>query len=257
MSVDSSTTTRITRVLGSPRDESEARTLINAGIDVIDAKNPSEGSLGAATPGAIADIRRVASDHGIPLSVALGDLEHQPGTAALAAFAAASLQADFVKAGLFGSRSVEQAATLMSAVADAARDVRPSIQVVACGYADYQQFNGLPPDQLLAAALRSGCDYVMLDTYFKGASLLDALPVIELEQFVAAAHAQHLQVALAGSLRSEHLAALAPLQPDMIGVRGALCAEQDRSGKVCPQRSNTFLQSAARLLRCSSPQESP
>lgn len=243
---DLPTTARGIRVLGSPRNAAEAETLLAAGIAVIDAKNPDEGSLGAPTPSRIVEIQRVASAWGAPLSVALGDLQHQPGTAALAAAAAAGLGANFVKAGLFGSRTVSQAASLMEAVGAAAREARASVEVVACGYADYPRFTGLPPDQLIDAALRAGSDYVMLDTYFKdGGSLLDVLALDELEQFVAAAHAQQLKVALAGSLRRQHLPQLAALQPDMIGVRGALCDAQDRNASVCPTQALEFMQLAA------------
>ena len=77
------------KLLVSVIDADEARLAVAGGVDVVDVKNPAEGSLGAPAPGVIAQVRDVLpSDQ--PLSVALGDLPCLPGTAALAAFGAAS-----------------------------------------------------------------------------------------------------------------------------------------------------------------------
>src|SRR4029077_10496484 len=89
------------RLLVSVVDAAEARLAVAGGVDVVDVKNPAEGSLGAPSPGVIAAVRREVPPE-LPVSVALGDLPALPGTAALAAFGAARSGAAYVKVGLWG-----------------------------------------------------------------------------------------------------------------------------------------------------------
>ena len=72
------------KLLVSVIDAAEARLALAGGVDIVDVKNPAEGSLGAPAPGVIAQVRDVLSAHA-PLSAAIGDLPCLPGTAALAA----------------------------------------------------------------------------------------------------------------------------------------------------------------------------
>lgn len=81
----------------------EARAALAGGADIIDVKNPKEGSLGANFPWAIravADLARGAA----PVSATIGDLPFKPGTASLAALGAAVSGAEYVKAGLLGAK---------------------------------------------------------------------------------------------------------------------------------------------------------
>lgn len=233
------------KVLGSVDSLAEARTLIDLGIDIVDVKNPAEGSLGAQTPAVIGDISEYANSRGVAVSVALGDLEFQPGTAALAAFGAAQFSVNTVKAGLHGVRGLDQAEVMLGAVRSAVRSVNPAISVAAAGYADYRRFGGLAPGDLIRAASRTNCDVVMLDTSIKdGADLFAAMSVEEVEQFVQSARGLGLQVALAGSLREEHLPLLQGLGPDIVGVRGALCSRRDRLQQIDPIAARRFMNAA-------------
>ena len=75
------------RLLVSVTDADEARLAADAGVDIVDVKNPAEGSLGAPAPGVIERVREVVPpEH--PVSAAIGDLPNLPGTAALAALGA-------------------------------------------------------------------------------------------------------------------------------------------------------------------------
>ena len=55
------------KLLVSVVDAAEARVAAAAGADIIDVKNPAEGSLGAPTPAVIADVR--AAVPALPVSV--------------------------------------------------------------------------------------------------------------------------------------------------------------------------------------------
>ena len=230
------------KILGSVVSLLEARTLIDLGIDIVDVKNPAEGSLGAQTPAVIGEISEFANSRGVAVSVALGDLVFQPGTAALAAFGAAQFLVHLIKVGLHGVRCADEAEVMLSAAQSAVRSVNPTISVVAAGYADYRRFGGLAPGDLTRAASRTKCDVVMLDTSIKdGADLFAALSFEELEQFVRSARELGLQVAVAGSLSLEHLPLLSELCPDIIGVRGALCGDNARLRQIDPIGARRFL----------------
>ncbi|MCA9174615.1 MAG: (5-formylfuran-3-yl)methyl phosphate synthase [Planctomycetales bacterium] len=233
------------KILASVINVAEAQTVLSADVDVLDVKNPAEGSLGAAAPTVCREIAAIARRAQVPVSVALGDLEHQPGTAAWAALGAATLGADYIKLGLRGSTTARQARQMMQAVREAVPASPHAPAVVACGYADYGDFSGLSLAALTSAAAESGCDYVMLDTLVKdGRSLFDHLAMETLREFILTAHSKHLRVALAGSLKQSHLPRLAALAPDLIGVRGALCANGQRSGAICLDATRAFLQAA-------------
>lgn len=233
------------KVLISPVSLDEAKAVIDGGADIIDVKNTNEGSLGAQFPWVIQAIAELANQTGLLVSATLGDLPFKPGTAALAARGAATAGARYKKAGLYGVRSQAEAAEMMSAVVQAARDVDPRTLVVAAGYADFRRFGGLHFEDLIAAASQSGCDLVMVDTAIKdGKTLFDALSLAEITDFFAMARRAGLQVALAGSIQAKHLPVLQALGPDIVGIRGAVCDESDRTRGIKAELVRAFTEAA-------------
>lgn len=221
------------KLLVSPICIEEARIAVNAGCDILDIKNVAEGSLGAQAPWVIQEIVAELSRPGITLSATLGDLPNKPGTAGLAAYAAARLGLDYIKAGLYGATNHDEALAMMTAVVRAIRMVSADITAVACGYADYKRFGGVPCRELVTAAAAAGADLVMVDTAIKdGQSLFDALTVDEIRDFVDRGHAAGMLVALAGSISLAHIDVLFDIQPDIIGVRGAVCEGSNRKKGV-------------------------
>ncbi|MEM7263478.1 MAG: (5-formylfuran-3-yl)methyl phosphate synthase [Planctomycetota bacterium] len=219
-------------LLVSLRDASEAEAVTHH-VDIVDLKNTDEGALGAPR---LDDVLAIAERISSPLSVALGDLPDLPGTAALAARAAASLGASYVKAGVHGPRTQERATALLSAIVRGVRSAG-SAKVVAAGYADYREGGFLSPTDLVAAASAAECDVVMLDTLTKdGRGLFEHLEPEEIGNFLRDAESRGLKTALAGSLRLEDLPHLRELGPGIVGVRGAVCRDGDRSQALCPER---------------------
>ncbi|MAE66221.1 MAG: hypothetical protein CMJ18_18275 [Phycisphaeraceae bacterium] len=251
------------KVLVSIESVEEAASIVEAGVDILDVKNVAEGALGAQAPWRTAGIVDLARPHGVRTSAALGDLDFKPGTAALAARGAASLGVDYVKAGLHSMSTAAHACDMMAAVGRAARmdDGRASVvaSVVACGYADWRRFDGLSAGDLVHAAHATQCDAVMVDTAIKdGTSLFDHMSRAEIADFVGAARAAQLVVALAGSINLEHVVALQRIDPDFIGVRGAVCRNDgDRTTTIDPEKTACFCatiheSTAARTARTSS-----
>lgn len=233
------------KVLISPISTKEAVIAWECGTDIIDIKNINEGSLGASFPWIIREVISRISDKDVVFSATLGDLPHKPGTAALAALGAVSCGVKYVKAGLHGPKNVAEGTELMKAVVRTCKDFDPNIIVVTAGYADYKRFGGLSPKDLVKIAANSKSDMVMVDTFMKdGKNLLDALNEEQLSEFVNSAHSQGLKVALAGSVRVEHLAILACVGADVVGVRGAVCSGYDRATTIDPLKVKQFIEDA-------------
>ena len=222
------------RLLVSVVDAGEARAASAAGADIIDVKNPAEGSLGAPSPSVIADIR-AAVPAALAVSAAIGDMPNLPGTAALAALGAAHSGATFVKVGLWGTSTEAEAVALLRAVRAAA----PEAAVVAGAYADARRVPHAPlaPEALPRVARAAGVGLCLLDTAVKdGRGLLDWLSPEALTALVDEAHELGLEVALAGALRAEDLPVVCATGADIAGVRSAACAGGRRTGSLDPAR---------------------
>jgi (5-formylfuran-3-yl)methyl phosphate synthase len=221
------------RLLVSVMDVGEARAAAAAGADIVDVKNPAEGSLGAPPPEVIEGVRAVVPAE-LPVSAAIGDMPNLPGTAALAALGAARSGAAFVKVGLWGVSTEAEAIGLLRAVRDGVAGV-PGVVVVAAAYADARCVAQAPlaPELLPRVARAAGVGVCLLDTAVKdGRGLLDWLSPDALTSLVADAHADGLQVALAGSLRAEDLPLVRATGADIAGVRSAACGDGGRMGAL-------------------------
>lgn len=231
------------KVLISPVSYDEAASILDTGVDIIDVKNVNEGSLGAQFPWLIREVVELTREYGIKTSATLGDLPFKPGTAALAAYGAAVIGVTYVKAGLYGVKTCEEARAVMDGVRRAVRMVSDTAEVVAAGYADWRRFGGLNPGDLVRAASNAQCDVVMVDTAIKdGQNLFDNMSFDELRRFVDQAREAGLMVALAGSLTSEHSERLFELNPTLIGVRGAVCVSRDRTTAISPEKARQFVE---------------
>ena len=222
------------KLLVSVVDAAEAREAAAAGADIVDVKNPAEGSLGAPPPAVIAEIRAAVPEE-LPVSAAIGDMPNLPGTAALAALGAAHSGATFVKVGLWGPSTHADAVALLRTVRNAA----PEAVVVAGAYADARRLPHAPlaPELLARVARAAGVEVCLLDTAVKdGRGLLDWLSPEALTALVDEAHELGMEVALAGALRAEDLPIVAATGADIAGVRSAACAGGRRTGALDPAR---------------------
>lgn len=231
------------QVLISPESVEEALSIIDCKMDILDVKNTKEGSLGAQFPWNTKRVVEATGPRRIKTSATLGDLPFKPGTASLAAFGVAHTGVSYVKAGLHGLNTYEQAVEMMEGIRKAVRMVSDTADVVASGYADYRRFGGLSTQDLVRAARDTQCDLVMVDTAIKdGKNLFDNMTVEELKEFVGSAREAGLGVALAGSIKLEHADMLFDINADLIGVRGAVCEGKDRTSRICPDKTNRFVE---------------
>ncbi|KKG08915.1 hypothetical protein EO95_10435 [Methanosarcina sp. 1.H.T.1A.1] len=217
------------KLLVSPINKEEAIIASRGGADIVDVKNPKEGSLGANFPWVIRDIKEVVNGRQ-PISATIGDFNYKPGTAALAALGAAASGADYIKVGLYDIQTEAQALELLTKITRAVKDYDPSKKVVASGYSDYKRINSISPILLPAVAAEAGVDVVMVDTGIKdGKSTFEFMDEKELTEFTDLAHEHGLENAIAGSLKFEDLPVLERIGPDIIGVRGMVCGGDRRT----------------------------
>jgi len=209
-------------------NEKEALEAISGGADIIDVKNPQEGALGANFPWVIKRIREI-TPKSIKLSCTLGEMPNLPGSVSLAALGAASLGVDYIKVGLYGFKTVQEATYLLQNVNRAAKEYNPNIKVVACGYGDAERIRALDPLLIPEIASKAQVEVAMLDTAIKdGKNLFEFLTLKQLGKFVDSTHKLGLEAALAGSLRKQDLTVVYGLGADIAGSRGAACTNNDR-----------------------------
>jgi uncharacterized protein (UPF0264 family) len=214
------------RLLVSVRSAAEVEPAIAGGAEIIDAKEPSLGSLGAVSP---ATLRAIAAalPPGVSLSVALGDPADAAaigrGIGALDGLGARARET-FVKLGLAAVGSVSSAEELAVAAVAAASHSTAHPAVILVAYADATAAGAPAREQVVRLAARAGARGVLLDTWAKdGRDLFHHVDDDALRRWVLDAKRAGLLVALAGSLSAEGVRRLAHLPADVVGVRGAAC----------------------------------
>ena len=214
----------MTSLLVSVRSAAEAQIALDGGVDLIDIKEPLRGSLGAAEPTVWEEIQRVVGGRA-PVSIALGEaLDDDVRRRASRAHGFR-----FAKVGLAGCAALRDWREPWEAVL---RELPFGVGAVAVAYADAQAAGAPRPEEIVAAAGELGCQGFLIDTWDKSrGSLNDHLSLAQLADLCLQARQSHLLIALAGSLRIGHLAAILKLAPDYLAVRGAVC-RGDRSAVI-------------------------
>ena len=86
---------------------------------------------------------------------------------------------------------------------------------------------------MIKLAKESNCDGWLLDTLVKdGRNLFDFIPEERLKEMVLEGKELGMSTALSGHLKMSDLDELARVNPDIVGVRGAVCQKGDRDSRV-------------------------
>ena len=217
------------RLLISVRNASEATAALAGGADIIDAKEPLNGPLGAVSSDALHKIAATVGN-AAPVSAALGDLWEQDLVDR--AVAARRAGVSFVKIGFAGMRRRQR---LHEEVLSIARAARPSALVLVA-YADFDVANAPAPLEVLTLAAHLNPAGILLDTCDKGgAGLTSLMHACTLATFVSRAKETGCFVAIAGKLTFEDIETMHDVGPDVIGLRGAAC-DGGRGGVVTSAR---------------------
>jgi uncharacterized protein (UPF0264 family) len=217
------------RLLVSVRNAAEARTAVLGGADIVDAKEPRAGALGAVAPEVLAAIHAAVPPRA-PLSAALGDVATRSELDQ--ALDGARVPLAFVKLGFAGLDDVQRIGDALGHAVRRAESLpgRPAVMLVA--YADWRTAGGPSPFEALALLHAAGAAGLLVDTAAKtGLRLPHLLDPQALSRLGAELRAGGLLYALAGSLRSADFAMACTAGADVVGVRGAACIG-GRDGRV-------------------------
>lgn len=216
-------------LLVSVQNLEEALEADKGGADIIDVKNLQEALVGSGHPDLVEEVRaRIPEEKHV--SVTLGVVPNQAGTVAMAVRAAGMLNATSVKVG-FCETDYDTAVEILRESRRALKGY--DTKLIGSLFADNHLFNGLEPRLMVKLATEGQCDGFLIDTLTKdGRNLFDFIPERELRDMVLEGKQQGLSTALSGHLRLENLDELARINPDIVGVRGAVCRSGERDRAV-------------------------
>ena len=214
----------------SVQNVDEALEAEQGGADVVDVKNLQEALVGSGHPNTVRQVRGI-----IPVekhvSVTLGVVPNQAGTVAMAVYAAGMMDATSVKVG-FRVADYDTAAEVLLESRRALDGF--NTKLVGSLFADNELYEGgLDPHLMVQLAKDGECDGFLIDTLTKdGRNLFDFMPEPVLRRIVLEGKEAGLSTALSGHLKISDLDELARINPDIVGVRGAVCASGDRGRAV-------------------------
>jgi uncharacterized protein (UPF0264 family) len=218
-------------LLVSVRSAEEALLALEGGADLIDVKEPSRGSLGAADALTVnAVLRQIAGRR--PVSAAAGELL---GAGALLPLSALlDLQAlSYLKWGLSGCRTQDGWRKLLLTHQELLLRHAPRCRLVAVAYADWQRAAAPPPEEVAAFACARQTGAFLIDTWRKdGTTLLKWLNVEEIASLRQRCQDARVPIALAGSLGLDEIKQLLGVAPEWFAVRGAVCHHGQREGGI-------------------------
>jgi len=209
----------------SVQNLNEALEAVAGGADIVDVKNLREMMVGSNFPPVVREVRS-AFPKQVHVSVTLGVVPDQAGTVAMAVYGAGALGATSVKVG-FVQSTYDSALRIL-------RESRRALEgfdtkLIAATFADSDLYHGIDPRLVVRLAQESRSDGILIDTLVKdGRNLFDFLGEPELKGLVVEGKESGLSTALSGALKVANLDTLVRINPDIVGVRGAVCARGDR-----------------------------
>jgi uncharacterized protein (UPF0264 family) len=207
----------------------EAMHALKGGADIVDVKNLQEALVGSANPWVVEQIRdAIPEPH--HASVTLGVVPNQIGTVAMAVYAAGRIGATSVKVG-FMNTEYDHAVETLQASKQALKGT--DTKLIGSLFADNPLYGGLEATHMVRLAKEGECDGWLIDTLTKdGRNLFDFMSEGELRDFVFQSKQDGMSTALSGHLKIDDLDELSRINPDIVGVRGAVCAKGDRNDGV-------------------------
>ncbi len=174
------------KLLVSVRCGAEVTQALEGGADIIDAKEPARGSLGAVGAEVLGEIAD-ALPAGVPLSVALGDLSSSTEVeGAVAALGVQAARTAYLKVGFAGLAEERRIRHSIGALVASASMLAGRPRVIAVAYADHEQAATLSPSMMAILAAEAGADGVLLDTWTKdGRDLFAWMPLSSLKEWMA------------------------------------------------------------------------
>lgn len=217
----------LTQLLVSVRNAEEAMIVSRYPVGILDVKEPNRGALGAPDPLTLRQISQVVSNDQT-LSFAAGELSQWIRSGDASSVAALSRPYEevlrdfrYIKVGLAGMRCHKDWRRQWQSFF---RSTSQSTSAVMVAYFDHDACQAPNPECLIAfAATQENCFTILFDTYGKSQNLFAYATQEELATLVRNANCNGLQTVVAGSVDQSCLADVIAVNPDFIGVRGAVC----------------------------------
>lgn len=228
------------KLLISVRSTEEARIALEGGADIIDIKEPANGSLGRSNKTTIAQISAMVAGK-VPLSIALGEWHQSPSMTM-------PKNVTWAKVGYSQCCTAVQRHRGWLSWLSLQHKLKQT-RLIGVVYADRFRVGGPRFSQVLEWVLHTknaSCHPpgILIDTAIKDGRGLFSWHAHETLCHYQNLCRQHgLFLALAGSLTfSDVLLLRQRVQPDVIAVRGAVCAGNYRNASVQPGRVKSLAQ---------------
>jgi len=213
----------------SVQNMEEAKQALKGNADIVDVKNLQEALVGSAHPWLVKEVRDYVPQE-THASVTLGVVPNQVGTVAMAVYSAGLLNATSVKVG-FMKTEYQMAVDILLASKEALNGTETKL--IGSLFADNSLYDGLDPNKMVDLAKDGQCDGFLIDTLTKdGRNLFDFMSEEILTDIVYQGKSMGVSTALSGHLRLDNLDELARINPDIVGVRGAVCSKGERGNSV-------------------------
>ena len=207
----------MTKILASIKNAHEAEIISKFNFDIVDIKNVKDGALGYVGDRSIEEIIKIFSNN--KLSVTAGN-DSSPLTKKQSKRIEFLDQSgvEYVKIGIFDTNLLQDHYNFLKSVKHL------TIKTVGVIFADL-----IDSEQEIEEILKLNYDGLMIDTASKNnQSTLDILSTDTLKFFVESCKNSDKFCGISGSLTSIRLKEALSLQPNFIGLRGALCSHSKR-----------------------------
>ena len=214
-----------TNLLISLRKLDELSEEIINNVDILDLKDPLNGSIGACD---LQDIKKVIFrlKNQIQISATLGDIFiNEKFLIKLKQFD--KLNLDYIKFGLL-SMNIKNLFDKIKFLGES----KFKTKLVCVVFVDISDHFNLVYKKLdLFDAC--GIKYIMLDTYNKNnGDLLSFCNISNLDKFISKCKQFDIKIGLAGSLKETHIPVMMKLKPNILGFRSAICKFNKRMSEV-------------------------
>lgn len=226
--------------LVSVRNSQEASIVGQSPIEILDIKEPDQGSLGRASSNTIRSILSSHCNSSQQISVAMGELIHIDfDVCDWLKNCDPEQKIRFVKFGLAESKTDE---ALSSKIKELISDLPCCVEPVLSAYVDHQNANALDLFSVLNLARELRFKYLLLDTFDKSAeNFFHYVKPSFFNQIRAQAKRHGMRLAIAGKIGRQDISDAIEFEPDVIGVRGAVCENGSRRQSITNESLSGFL----------------
>ena len=214
----------MTQLLISVKNVKETLVALDAGVDIIDLKDPDNGALGALDVDTSTNILQAISGATI-VSATVGECHASLSDLIFDIRTRVEIGADIVKI------AVSELFYGADFLIEISKLTNEGIKIVAVFFADESiDLN------LLKKSQQMGFFGAMLDTKYKQQNLLQSFTTSDLQIFTQKCNQHQLQYGFAGSLKSQDIENLMKFNPTYIGFRGGVCENNIRKSALSPRK---------------------